>query len=147
MKKLLFICVLIATFVFWFDQKRKFYQVENTYFTVWDTWGGKCYITPYKYRGITPPKKDYIIAPIRGAVTVFLKNDSSFIFSDQSDSRKHAYDYEFHLDNYEYEFIPRPNNYEEYLQQKQKGYRKLYPYIFINILENYAIVSPPQEDQ
>ncbi len=73
MKKLLFICVLIATFVFWFDQKRKFYQVENIHFTAWDTWGGKCYITPYKYRGITPPKKDYITIPNRGAVTVFLK--------------------------------------------------------------------------
>lgn len=55
------ILLLLILLVIWYDQSRTFYCLSNeNCITVWKRLGGKCYIVPNKYYGITEPSGTYI---------------------------------------------------------------------------------------
>jgi hypothetical protein len=77
-----FVFTIILFVLVGFYQYRHFYTVENITFTCWKS-KKECYITPYRYLGIFPPKKNYIKASNTGAVQIFIDNNTKFfIFND-----------------------------------------------------------------
>ena len=88
MKKIIIkiIIIIISLFLLlWiWGQSRNFYTVNNITFTVWKRFGGYCYITPYKYYGVTKPKNDYIIASNSGGIYVYIAKDSTLIIYDNA---------------------------------------------------------------
>ena len=83
MKKLLIILGCIVLSIFIWNQYRHFYHVGNMTFTVWKKYGGYCYITPYKYWGISAPKKDYIKLSNIADIDIYIDKDSTLlIFND-----------------------------------------------------------------
>nr|WP_294988324.1 hypothetical protein [uncultured Sediminibacterium sp.] len=72
MNKIFFFILLVGVVLFWFGEKRKFYQFgDGKYLTVWKTYGGVCYIIPGKYFGIIKPSDGYIQSPITDAIVLF----------------------------------------------------------------------------
>ena len=69
--------------VFWY---RTFYIINEVEFTVWKTYKG-CYITPYKYWGVLPPKDNYLRISNIGIADIFICKDKTLcVFIDpQSD--------------------------------------------------------------
>ena len=61
--------------VFWY---RTFYIINEVEFTVWKTYKG-CYITPYKYWGVLPPKDNYLRISNIGIADIFICKDKTLI--------------------------------------------------------------------
>ena len=61
--------------VFWY---RTFYTINEVEFTVWKTYKG-CYITPYKYWGVLPPKDNYLRISNIGIADIFICKDKTLI--------------------------------------------------------------------
>ena len=59
--------------VFWY---RTFYIINEVEFTVWKTYKG-CYITPYKYWGVLPPKDNYLRISNIGIADIFICKDKT----------------------------------------------------------------------
>ncbi len=72
MKKIFLIIFIFGAILFWFGEKRKFYQFGNgKYITVWKTYGATCYIISGKYYGIIKPSDGYIQSPITDGIVLF----------------------------------------------------------------------------
>lgn len=90
--------------------KRDFFRAGDTDFTFWKTHNG-CYIIPYKYRGITPPKDEFILASNTCIVHIFIENDTIIHFFAESymveekerfvESFLHSYCFEYTQENNE----------------------------------------------
>lgn len=137
MKKITIILSSIILLFFVWTEYRHFYEIDNVTFTVWKRLGGKCYITPYKYWGLTAPKKDYIIAPNLGSIAIFIDKDSTLIIFDE-DLLKNTI--ECHFINYKYRYIPYSQELDSIKSQakRQREYEKTMPHIYINLEETYV---------
>lgn len=63
------------------NQYRNFYKINNSTFTIWHTPNGY-YVLPYKYFGITYPKRNYLLSSNACSTDIFIGKDSSlFVFS------------------------------------------------------------------
>jgi surface polysaccharide O-acyltransferase-like enzyme len=81
-KKLLLIVLCIVISLFFLFQYRHFYEVNDITFTIWKTKNG-CYITPYRYLGLTLPQNDYIKTGNLGEVLIAIDKDTTLlIFND-----------------------------------------------------------------
>lgn len=79
MKKLLILILTIVLLIFTWKQYRHFYQVGDVTFTVWKRPGGYCYITPYRYWGLSIPKENYIKAANLGEVNFYIDKNSTLL--------------------------------------------------------------------
>lgn len=59
--------------VIWY---RTFYVINEVELTVWKTYKG-CYITPYKYWGVLPPKDNYLRISNIGTADIFICKDKT----------------------------------------------------------------------
>lgn len=118
--------------VFWY---RTFYTINEVEFTVWKTYKG-CYITPYKYWGVLPPKDNYLRISNIGIADIFICKDKTLcVFIDpQSDGATETvcklkscqyYSYSYSTDNKE--VLKRIKDWVE----KWKKCQSKYPYISI----------------
>lgn len=118
--------------VFWY---RTFYIINEVEFTVWKTCKG-CYITPYKYWGVLPPKDNYLRISNIGIADIFICKDKTLcVFIDpQSDGATETvcklkscqyYSYSYSTDNKE--VLKRIKDWVE----KWRKYQSKYPYISI----------------
>jgi hypothetical protein len=83
-KKFLFatsaiILILIGTFI-WINEQRLYFQIGNENFTVWKTWGGKCYFIPKIYRGLFYPDTNYFTASNVANVSIYIAKGKTGIF-------------------------------------------------------------------
>lgn len=77
MKKFLIIISIIFLLIFGVIQYRHFYRVDGLTFTVWKQWNGFCYITPYRYWGLSAPKNDYIKASNVSDILIYVGADTT----------------------------------------------------------------------
>ena len=68
----IFAFVLFRVFLY-----RSFYVINEVEFTVWKTCNGCCYITPYKYWGVLPPKDNYLRISNIGIADIFICKDKT----------------------------------------------------------------------
>jgi len=122
-------CLIIIALV-WF-QCRHFYELNNKTFTVWKRNSGKCYITPYRYWGIMPPKEDFIITPNLSSITICVKNDSLIIFDEDFTECSEGEVLECHFKNYHYKYVHSDDFL--YVQNMRRIYLRNYPYLSISI--------------
>lgn len=103
MKKLLILILTIVLLIFTWKQYRHFYQVGDVTFTVWKRPGGYCYITPYRYWGLSIPKENYIKAANLGEVNFYIdKSSTLLIFNEHSAIGCPDNSIECHFDKYNY---------------------------------------------
>ena len=62
--------------VIWY---RTFYVINGVELTVWKTYKG-CYIIPYKYWGVLPPKDNYLRISNIGTADIFICKDKHYVF-------------------------------------------------------------------
>lgn len=72
---LLGLCIFASVLfsVIWY---RTFYVINEVELTVWKTYKG-CYITPYKYWGVLPPKDNYLRISNIGIADIFICKDKT----------------------------------------------------------------------
>ena len=116
--------------VIWY---RTFYVINEVEFTVWKTYKG-CYITPYKYWGVLPPKDNYLRISNIGTADIFICKDKTLcVFIDpHSDGAtetvcklKSCQYYSYSTDDKE--VLKRSKDWVE----EWKKYQSIYPYITI----------------
>lgn len=141
---ILIILILLLVVEF---QYRHFYKVGNMDFTFWKT-GKGCYIMPYKYWGVTIPKDNYMKAPNKGGVIIFIGEDTTLYIFPDFVSYSGVDTIECNLSLYKYKHFPYINEIEHIkAMQDMRIYLKScgYPYIEIYLLEMYAqIRNTPQ---
>ena len=86
---LLFLLPFLCTF--YFLEYKIYHTIGNTAFTFWNVPTGYCYIIPYKYKGILLPKKDYIRVRMGDIVSVFVGDDTVYVFSHHVNIFPHNY--------------------------------------------------------
>lgn len=101
--------VLLYTYL-----NRHFFVIGNKDFTFWRSSKG-CYIMPYKYFGIFPPKKNYALSSNTCFVHIFIENDSIIHFL--------SYSYRIENNDNLVEFYLESSPYT-YLQRRNKNYEK-----------------------
>lgn len=121
---------------------RHFYKIGDIDFTFWKT-GKGCYITPYKYWGITPPEENYMKASNLGGVVIFVGEDTTlYIFPEFTYYGYGSDSIECNFSFYKYRYFPYINEIEhiEYIKEISDYYKnkKKYPYINIYIGEMHA---------
>lgn len=79
-RALLIILLCFSTFSFCLLEHRVYFRVGKATITVWNT-PLNSYIIPYKYTSLCLPKKDYIIAPRLGDVSIFLAKNRVYVIS------------------------------------------------------------------
>ena len=104
------IIILLLTFVVW-TQQRHFYTVQDITFTVWKTWGGNAYITPYKYRRLfVRPRENYIRTSNLSLVRIYIGKDNKlYIFSDHFTEAMTLNTIEINLKKWNYELFTHTN--------------------------------------
>lgn len=124
-------------------QYRHFYQVGDVVFTFWKTTSG-CYIMPYKYRGLTIPKNNYMKAVNVGGAVISVGEDSTLYIFPNNTYELGAGTIEINLTLYMYEYYPYMNK----LDDIRLFYNKIdyykdsnYPYINIYIREMSAEIG------
>lgn len=103
-------------------EKRRFINVGNRDFTCWN-----CYILPYKYKGLTPPKKNYLLTYWGCIVDIYIDSDSTLHILGDRTSRNNKEDVpivvHIHLDStYKYTYFQSEANKE----QEYENYFMLY---------------------
>ena len=73
-KPLFYICISVCTLLLYDYFNRKFYSAGDVHFTVWRT-NGKCYVMPYRYWGLTLPKKNYLTLSWNGSTEIYVFKD------------------------------------------------------------------------
>lgn len=149
MKKLSFIILSIILLIFVYMEYRQFYRVDDMTFTVWRKYGGYCYITPYRYWGLSAPENDYIKARNVGAVHIFINNkDSSLLIFNYLINDCYSNDIECVFQNFKHQHFKVKNNTMEDItnwQIKSLEYRDSLSCIDIDILHmNVKIKEIPQ---
>ena len=113
---------------------RTFYIINEVEFTVWKTYKG-CYIIPYKYWGVLPPKDNYLRISNIGTADIFIcKGKTLCVFVDpHSDGAtkticklKLCQYYSYSTDDKEE--LKKSKDWVE----KWKKYQSIYPYITID---------------
>lgn len=105
------IVLSLILFVFVYSQYRYFYKVDDVTFTVWKKWGGYCYITPYRYWGLSAPENDYIKARNVGKVHIFINNrDSSLLIFNYSSHDVYSNDIECVFSNFKFQHFKVKSN-------------------------------------
>ncbi len=154
MRRLILIVLIIAaSLLTWVGEERSFYSLKNgTCITVWKTYGGVCYILPYKYFGVSAPQNDYILTANSQYITLYLfdslpttivvKNQGSATGADGSFRVFNKDNSEWHIKRYseKYRRMVFDSNQSSDLQLK-KGVEL----IDIDIFENYAIDKSGQK--
>ena len=131
-------------------QRRDFHTVGDMTFTFWKTPRG-CYITPYKYWGLTVPRNNYMIAENLGGAIILIAEDSMlYIFPIQTHIRG-TDTITVNLSSYKYKYFPFINEASQVrtFQDTIDYYKNRgYPYIHIYIDEMYARIgnSPNAEN-
>lgn len=100
---------LISISLLILGQIRSFYQVGDFTFTVWKNLGGTCYIMPYKYYGIFPPKKNFITTPNLGGITICI-DKGTHNFTIFGEGFEHFGETTICLPDYTYNYIKDPYN-------------------------------------
>lgn len=119
--------------VFWY---RTFYIINEVEFTVWKTCNGCCYITPYKYCGVLPPKDNYLRISNIGSADIFIcKGKTLCVFIDPHSDR--ATDAICKLKSCKYYSYSTTGDEEELkrciaFEEEWKKYQSIYPCIAIN---------------
>ena len=130
---LLGLCIFASVLfsVIWY---RTFYVINEVEFTVWKTYKG-CYITPYKYWGVLPPKDNYLRISNIGIADIFICKDKTLcVFIDpHSDG---ATETVCKLKSCQYYSYSTTGDKEELKRsrdwvEKWKKYQSKYPYITI----------------
>lgn len=132
---LLGLCIFASVLfsVIWY---RTFYVINEVEFTVWKTCNGCCYITPYKYWGVLPPKDNYLRISNIGSADIFIcKGKTLCVFIDpHSDC---ATDTICKLKSCKYYSYSTTGDEEELkrciaFEEEWKKYQSIYPYIAID---------------
>lgn len=124
---------LVLFRVFWY---RNFYIINEVVFTVWKTCNGCCYITPYKYWGVLPPKDNYLRISNIGSADIFIcKGKTLCVFIDPHSDR--ATDAICKLKSCKYYSYSTTGDEEELkrciaFEEEWKKYQSIYPCIAIN---------------
>lgn len=127
MKKVLLLFFIVVCLVLAWLNYRSFYTIHNTTFTVWKRWGGYCYITPYPYFGIKPPKDDFVKIPNVSSITICIKEDSLIIFDEDFSQCAEGDSLYVSFTRYNYRYIQSDNF--EYIIEMRKGYLRKYPFL------------------
>ncbi len=133
------VLLLIAVFLVWFDQSRRFYCLsDDKCVTVWKRLGNKCYVVPGKYYGVSKPSKSYVKTININSIDIVwqdinsllvLSKDEVKIFNKSTSSLSiELYDDKKNHNDSMYTFFH--NGYRKYNAEAE--------YIGINIKENYA---------
>jgi hypothetical protein len=136
------ILILLSVSVIFF-QYRHFYKVGCVDFTFWKT-GNGCYITPYKYYGVTIPKDNYMKAGNLGGTIIFVGEDTTLYIFPIHPYYRGADTIECNLPLYKYKYFPYINEVEhaQFNQNMIDYYENLgYPYINIYIAEMSAKIG------
>ena len=88
---ILLLFLLPFSCTFYFLEYKIYHTIGNTAFTFWNVPTGYCYIIPYKYKGILLPKKDYIRVRMGDIVSVFVGDDTVYVFSHHVNIFPHNY--------------------------------------------------------
>ena len=153
MKKLLILALCVIALVVTWKQYRHFYQVGNVTLTVWKKWGGYCYITPYKYWGISAPEKNYIKMSNLGDVHIYVDKDSTLlIFNHYINDTGGGNKVECNLTDYRYQHFDIKKHSSSEIESWHKKFKSIdslkLPYIYIDVrwmqaeIENSSNVSP-----
>ena len=103
------IIILLLTFAVW-TQHRHFYTVDTVTFTVWETWGGYAYITPYKYRRLfVRPQENYIRVRNLGSVEIFIGKDKRLYILNSHIHDIYSNPVEINLKKWDYEHFTSIN--------------------------------------
>lgn len=70
-------------------------------FTVWKKGGGYCYVTPYRYWGMSTPKNNYIRMSNVGDAVIYIQQDTLLIFN-YSTNEGYNNEVNCHLSDYHY---------------------------------------------
>lgn len=130
---------------------RNFYIINEVEFTVWKTSNGCCYITPYKYWGVLPPKDNYLRISNIGSADIFIcKGKTLCVFIDpHSDCATDAicklkscryYSYSAMGDEEE---LKRCIDFEE----EWEKYQSIYPYLAIDARYRQIEIITPVRDK
>lgn len=130
---------------------RNFYIINEVEFTVWKTSNGCCYITPYKYWGVLPPKDNYLRISNIGSADIFIcKGKTLCVFIDpHSDCATDAicklkscryYSYSATGDEEE---LKRCIDFEE----EWEKYQSIYPYLAIDARYRQIEIITPVRDK
>ncbi len=141
MKKIIFVFVLFfIAIIIWLFECRKFYFLgDENCVTVWKTFGGKCYIIPYRYYGVFKPNGSYIVTTNNANIDmiwmdksdsiIFLSNGKYIIVNDLKYKKK-IIDYNNNVNYFNKLFIEASGSYNRY--------KKNVNVISIDIKENYT---------
>lgn len=136
MKKLLFFVICIILLAFIWKQYRHFYQVDDVTFTAWKTSEGYCYITPYKYWGVSPPKNNYIKLSNVGYINIFIDKDSTLlIFNDYFYLKNNNVECKFNDYKYKHFGLDSLSSMKETKlhEIKRKEHKRYLPYIEMDV--------------
>jgi hypothetical protein len=112
-------------------------------FTFWGTPDG-IYIMPYKYKGLTIPKNDYMIAVWNGGVIIYIGEDSTLYIFPSITYERGAKKIEINLTSYKYEYFPYINEIDAIRASsaKRRYFRDLgYPFIDIELRDMYVNIG------
>lgn len=137
-KFIIYFLLFIGLFLGWFAYKRHFYCIsENKCVTVWKRIGGKCYIIPGKYYGITTPQ-NYVEAGNLDDVDVIWVNQNNLIINGNPDLKfvnKHTN--KFKIINYDNNKKLNDSLYLDF-DGKYHRYKNNLEFIQLHIREPYA---------
>lgn len=132
--------VLIILIIVWFGERRHFYRLnDEKYITIWKTYGGTCYIIPYRYFGIIAPSHDFIKTSNINTVTIIDDPTSEYDFIICNDYNK---DLSMNIEKFKikyYDFEIRDQFVEKYYTNNMIN--KNLSYLMIDIREVYAILN------
>ena len=123
--------------------QKHFYRVGSMDFTFWRTTNGT-YITPYRYKGLTFPKNDYMIASNLGGVIIYIGEDSTLYIFPSVTYEQGAKTIEINLTSYKYEYFPYINEIDakRAANDKMIYYKSLgYPFIDIEFRDMYVRIG------
>lgn len=130
---------------------RNFYIINEVEFTVWKTSNGCCYITPYKYWGVLPPKDNYLRISNIGSADIFIcKGKTLCVFIDpHSDC---ATDAICKLKSCRYYSYSATGDEEELkgcidFEEEWEKYQSIYPYLAIDARYRQIEIITPVRDK
>lgn len=135
LRTLFFTLIGIALLLLIYDQRRDYYHLDQTTFTVWNRLDGMCYIMPYRYKGVFSPKENYISVSNHSAVMILMEDDSTYIVYNVP-SRGGKIECRF-KDN-KCRYIPPPEDFndQDVYWKVWDEYENRLPYIWIDVLES-----------